>query len=408
MKIDFDKCFRNNHDPELAMPAKVLDYLSKDLPQGTKYQMDKDGNVIIGGKDVRISGFTVNLDERMKRVLGKNPKAEDIINYSYNTQRTITFSLIKPGYIIINGKEMPVEKFSWNVYDKLDFSNGHMIAKPYPFPEPKQVTYSTKDGEYSISLKTWRIPNESVYVESYITEDDKPLQLEYCVDPAFDTHKPNPKNNKITFRLRLKNAKSTSEMLNALMVAYDLSNKNSFINPMLIAACQKLLEIEKYLGIKFSPIKMDFNNENLTTMETVYNALVRRMPVRLNKYINSMDYTELKEEVVKELKDNNSNFAFLYADKKQFVLFGEEINLIALYAVYNINIGSIDQLNNGQFRVSFNSASGNKKSFTGILLFKDEKDYSEYDEITDNSTKLKFLSSAKSIEEYVSESNSNI
>ena len=408
MRIDFDKSFRNKHDPELTMPAKVLDYLSKDLPQGTKYQMDKDGNVIIGGKDVRISGFTVNLDESMKRVLGKNPKAEDIINYSYNTQRTLKFSLIKPGYIIINDEEMPIEKFSWNVYDKLDFTNGIIIAKPYPFPEPKQVTYSTKDGEYSISLKTWRIPNESVYVESYITEDDKPLQLEYYVDPAFDTHKPNPKNNKITFKLRLKNAKSTSEMLNALMVAYDLSNKNSFINPMLIAACQKSLEIEKYLGIKFSPIKMDFNSENLSTMETVYNALVRRMPVKLYTSINSMDYTELKEEVVKKLKDNNSSFAFLYADKKQYILFGEEINLIALYAVYNMNIESIDQLNNGQFRVSFNSASGNKKSFTGILLFKDEKDYSEYDEITDKSQILKFLSSAKNIEEYASESYANI
>ena len=148
MKIDFDKSFKNNHDPELTMPAKVLDYLSKDLPQGTKYQMDKDGNVIIGGKDIRIGGFTVNLDENMKNVLGKNPKTEDIINYSYNAQRAITFSLIKPGYIIINGKEMPVEKFSWNIYDKLDFTNGIMIAKPYPFPESKPVTYSTKDGKY--------------------------------------------------------------------------------------------------------------------------------------------------------------------------------------------------------------------------------------------------------------------
>lgn len=407
MKIDFDKSFKNNHDPELTMPAKVLDYLSKDLPQGTKYQMDKDGNVIIGGKDIRIGGFTVNLDENMKNILGKNPKTEDIINYSYNAQRAITFSLIKPGYIIINGKEMPVEKFSWNIYDKLDFTNGIMIAKPYPFPESKPVTYSTKDGKYSISLKTRRVPNESVYVESYITEDDKPLQLEYFVDPAIDKHEPNPMNNKITFKLRLKNAKSTSEMLNALMVAYDLSNKNSFINPILITACQKALEIEKYLGVKFSPIKMDFNSENLTILETVYNALVRRMPVKLYKFINSMDYTELKEDVVNELKGKNSKFAFLYADKKQYSLFGEELNLIALYAVYDISIESIDKLNNGQIRVSFNSASG-EKTYTGILLFKNENDFNEYDEITDNSQKLKFLSSAKSLEEYASENYSNI
>jgi len=88
-------------------------------------------------------------------------------------------------------------------------------------------------------------------------------------------------------------------------------------------------------------------------------------------------------------------------------LFGEELNLIALYAVYDISIESIDKLNNGQIRVSFNSASG-EKTYTGILLFKNENEFNEYDEITDNSQKLKFLSSAKSLEEYASENYSNM
>ena len=57
--------------------------------------------------------------------------------------------------------------------------------------------------------------------------------------------------------------------------------------------------------------------------------------------------------------------------------------------------------------LSFNSASG-EKTYTGILLFKNEDDFNEYDEITDNSQKLKFLSSAKSLEEYASENYSNI
>ena len=112
----FNKAFKKNQSAERRIPEAVMDYLNSTIPDGTKYVADSNGNItlVADGKPITIGGIEIEIPKELRKK-GKPLTIEDVRIFSYNAQRQLKVTLKKEGYIVINGKEIPVEDLHRNI-----------------------------------------------------------------------------------------------------------------------------------------------------------------------------------------------------------------------------------------------------------------------------------------------------
>lgn len=182
MFTNFNDAFKGKPLSERKVSDVMLNYLSKDLPEGVRYISDDHGNLIVASenKSIQIGGFRLIVSDEIKKALGSNCTKNTIMQYAYNAQKEIAMELERDGFIKINGEEVAIEKIHNNFFRPVKYTDYKWYVKPQDFPPPFTVTVSS--DEYTRKLCVSRVPYESLYVYAFESEQEAPLKIKFYIN----------------------------------------------------------------------------------------------------------------------------------------------------------------------------------------------------------------------------------
>ena len=163
---------------------------------------------------------------------------------------------------------------------------------------------------------------------------------------------------------------------------------------------KKVLEIEEYLGVSFSPPQDDVKFETMCLVETLYQNLINKMPVIDKEVINSInggfEWLKTKEEI-EEMMGKPIYLEFEAATIVE--LFGVELKLPALLGIFNSVFAGLDGKGDEQ-KILLKDESEQKRRYTSILRFKTEEEVQEFKK-SDYNQRVTLLHDAKRVQEYL-------
>ena len=411
MFVDFNKVFNKKPQTELKIPEAMVEHLNSSLPQGVRYVADEEGNcrIVSERESFTIGGFLYEPTEEHKKVLGKKFTHEDVLNYSYNAQKPIPLKLKKEGYILLNGQEFPIEKMSYKPYNPVTYVSGSVVMYPHPFPE----AFPLKVGcdKYTCELIFKRVPNESIHVAAFESEKEKPLHVRYLLDEVKQT---------ITFSIsfNLLYAKTIREIVESTTIYNAFADGKGLLlgRPLItdvntinfkkydiesIAFWEKILKLEEVMGVSFEPPHEEVDYNTISTVESLYQNLVKKIPVRVDKKIDSIDgeWDMTSDKNVKDSIGKPIYFEFQANTKGE--LLGVEIDLPCLIGIFNAKMSSYT-INGKKYALYLEHESDQKHMYTSMQRFLTEDELKNYMQ-SDRNTRITLFHDAKSIHEFLEE-----
>lgn len=283
------------------------------------------------------------------------------------------------------------------------------LSKKLPTPFDIDVG----DGEHSRKLTINRVPNQSVHMTKYTSEENKPLYIEYLID--------NRNNSisffKISFNLlyaeTIKDIVETTVIFNAFISGNGYIEKqrlNNICGPnadkydeKIIVFWKKLLKLEGVLDIQFTPPKEDLDFEDMCLVEELYQNLVNKVPIRNNKKITDIngDWEVRREE--------NLRFAIGMPLSLQFettvkcTLFEKTIGLPCIIAVFNCKLSKYDR-DGKKYKLHVENENLEKHSYTSTMYFKSKSELNDFKNKEFND-KIEMFKNAKKADEYLEDIN---
>ena len=410
MFVDFNRAFKSKPQSQIAVPPAVVEYMNQSLPEGVKYVADENGNCFISSTDTSftLGGFSLELTNEQKRILGKNYTEKDVYEYSYNAQEPIHLRLIKEGYVVLNGQEFPVDKMVHNPLVPIKYVSGSFYMLPPKFPGAFDIRVGC--DEYERTLKVSRIPNNSVSIWAFESEKADPLCLKYFVDRE-------KKRMTLSISLNLGKAKSVKDILKSSSIynAY-LEGKGTLLghklecklktdnvkkyNEKSILFWKKVLKIEDYLEVSFIPPKENVDSRTVCLIEQLYQNFIHKNPVRDNQKINHIDGKWDFNDIGNDMSESlGKPFFFEFEAMSEFDLLGIKLELPSLICVFDAALQDCIMKGEKQ-RLVLTDESEEKERYTSIMCFKTEAELAEYktkgyDEI------ITLFHDAKRIQEYL-------
>ena len=135
----------------------------------------------------------------------------------------------------------------------------------------------------------------------------------------------------------------------------------------------KLAAIEQELQLSFDPAQIDSIDNHVTEVEELYLLLVRKIPIRLNAKLTSIESTGITlEQPLQDLKIG-AQIAINYSDKSVYSLFGQSISVYTANFLFNAVVQEILTKNNDATKILYGDVDSRPMyiSYTG---FKTEKE----------------------------------
>lgn len=408
MFANFNDAFKGKPLSERKVSDAMLNYLSKDLPEGVKYISDDHGNLIIASenKSIQLGGFRLIVSDEIKKALGSNCTKNAIMQYAYNAQKEIAMELEKDGFIKINGEEVAIEKIHNNFFRPVKYTDYKWYVKPQDFPPPFAVTVSS--DEYTRKLCVHRIPHESLYVYAFESEQEAPLKIKFYINIEEEALQ-------MAMSYDLKYAITVRDMVESIFI-YNafVEGKGKFLNSAITVPpfnsekkfdeqsaefWKKVLLIEQKLHLKFTPPEGDVEFATILEVEKLYQNLIRRQAIKENQIVKSItaNLNMMEGETIDSSIGKNMYFQYM-ADLK-FDLFSEEFSLPAILGIFNCHIESIEK-NKKKTKLIFADKTDGKKAYTSVLCFANNAELENFTE-TVTGNYMEELSDAKLPQEYL-------
>lgn len=131
--------------------------------------------------------------------------------------------------------------------------------------------------------------------------------------------------------------------------------------------------IEQELQLSFDPAQIDSIDNHVTEVEELYLLLVRKIPIRLNAKLTSIESTGITlEQPLQDLKIG-AQIAINYSDKSVYSLFGQSISVYTANFLFNAVVQEILTENNDATKILYGDVDSRPMyiSYTG---FKTEKE----------------------------------
>lgn len=388
MFVDFNRVFKSKPQSQLSVPSAFIDYMNCSLPEGIKYVADENGNCfIVGtGESFTIGGFSLELTDEQKKILGKNYTEKDVYEYSYNAQKPIHLSLIKDGYILLNGQEFPIQKMAYNPLMPIKYVSGSFCMIPPKLPGPFEIKVGC--NKYERTMIVSRVPNNSVSILAFESKREDPLCLKYFIDKKKQLMN-------LNISLNLEKAKSVKDIIestsiynaylegNGTFSGHKLNSKLNTdnvkkFNGQSILFWEKVLEIEAYLGVSFVPPKVSVDFHTVCLVEKLYQNLIHKIPVRDNQKINHIDgnwdYNDTGIDIGQSI---GKPLFFEFEATSELNLFGIKIELPSLLCVFDAVIKEYIPKGKKQ-QLVFADESEEKERYTSIMCFKTDEELAEY------------------------------
>lgn len=405
--FNFNKTFKNTTRTGSVLPKEYVDYLSKSAPQGTKYIPDTNGYVILTptGDSTSISGFTFDPSLEQKHDLGDTFSPNDLLNYIYNSQQPMKIKLLKPGMLVINGAEFPVEKIAYMPRRDIVYGEGIVEVFPQPFPGPFDVVIS--NSQYSVSLKVMRKPNRSISEELYESAEDSILSLRFIINRADETVK-------MTLNFAFSKAKTVREVVECMSIVNSWGKGESIINgrpfpyqpvddqanlpnETTVVFWEKVLAVESSLGEHFDIPEKAPSMETISAVEMLFQGLVNLTPVICKEQIDSVT-SEVDETSIKPPPINQELLVEMCCTFETEVL-GRILSLPAIIMVFNAQLSKIERKGNKQ-TIVLSDVSEEKRRYTVVLPFKDKDSLLAY-QSKDQQQKIEAFRTAKLPSDYL-------
>lgn len=411
MFVDFDKIFNDDPKSQFNVPPGYIEYLNEGLPKGLKYTIDKDGNYVISpeGNEIKISGIKMILTEEQKKVLGSKYKFQDILDYAYNSQQKIEIQPIEPGYIRINEQKISIDKLVENPLKPIKVIEG----KAYMFP-PKfdqKIEIKLGDGKYERFISVIRVPDNSVKVLSFKSKETEPLKVNYSFDKSTNDLKMN-----ISFDLNY--AKTIRDIVESIYIYNAFIDGKGYINGKLLELrmnnnqykkydeksalfWEKVLKVEAELGTKFIPPKGNLEYNKILEIEELYQSLVVKRPFKSRTLIDTIDYKiglDNRDEMENYI---NKTLRFQFDATYTGEILGCKVNLQALIMAFYSKILKIEK-NKQNATIILGDESEEKKRYSSVMYFKDNKQIEKFKEQLDDET-MEAFRNAKSANQYLND-----
>ena len=214
---------------------------------------------------------------------------EDLIDYSYNSQRPLTLKPLKNFQQFINNEKIDNNEF---------IISKDIIADPIPeklviFPEKmnKSIKLKIGNGEASYVYTFIQKPIDSLTKKRFVTSPNSKLLIDYEID-----------NERIKFNIEINKLQNTTikEYLETLIFMQSLFNKGMYINDTyikgskgkdekyekrekLIDLWNKVYQIEKILGLRFTITNDLLDKKDLDNILLLYKSFIENKALRINK-----------------------------------------------------------------------------------------------------------------------------
>ena len=406
MFVDFDRVFGKKPQSQMKVPEALAQFLSEQLPAGLKYIADEDGSCRIAsveGKPITIGGFIYEPTEQQRQVLGEKYTTQDVLDYSYNAQQRIRLSLKRDGYILLNGKEFPVEKLLYRPYNPLKFVSGSFYMFPAAFPKPFSLTVG--NGKYERTLRIRRVHNESINIAAFESEKENALYISYYVDE---------KQNRMTMNvsLNLTCAHTVRDIVEAASIYNSSLDGKALIggkpfetdaqgfDQSSLEFWEKVLRIEDELGVSFTPPHRDVKFDEMCVAEQLYQNLIRGLPIRDTMRIDSIDgaWNPANEKNIR--KSIGQPMLFEFTAVRGIELFGVELELPCLMRIFNASLAGLEEEGSTQ-RIILGDQNCDTPRYTSFLCFKDEAHKKKYEESANRDASISQFHDAKRADEYL-------
>ena len=409
MLLDFDKVFNDVPQTELQIPEALVTYLSKQLPDGLKYALDKNGiHVETKGKEpIRLSGFICEPSDEQRAILGEDYTAQDVMDFSYNAQEPIPLKMKRDGYILLNDQEYPIERLRYNPHNPIKYIEGSAFVYPAPFGEPFELVIGCE--EYQRKIRVKRIPHRSVHTLAFETVGESPLFVSYCL---------NEMEQKMTMSMSidLSYAPTIRDYVECISI-YNafLEGKGTFVGKPIttklltqhirkfdersLSFWKKVLEIEGVLDIKFTPPREDIDLDSACSIELLYQNLIHQIPIRDTNKIDTID-GQWNVERKNDIRDSIGQVLYFEFEAAFCIsVFGVDLNLPCLLKVFHAKLNDIVDQEDKQVLI-LKDESIDKPRFTSMLCFKDRESLKEYRDRQHNDV-LKLFHDARRAREYL-------
>lgn len=405
MFVDFDKVLKKAKEPETKLPNALVDYLSQSLPKGFKYKQIGNGICAIvsdANSPINIGGWKIVLTEHQKEVLGNSFTQDDLWKYLENSQSSYEITPADGSHITLNGEEFPVESMIIAPKDGLNERDMKRYVFPPSFPKPHKINMSFEDVSKEILIH--RIANDSVNEVAFESVPEEPICLKIFLNQK--NH-----NSRFNMSLRTNNIKSINEFIDSMILFNAFANgklllhnqqlngnptsdKQLFYNEDTINFWKKVLQIETYLNLKFTPPKEDVDDKTACEIEKLYQCLINKIPIKDNYIVDSVSGDwNLKDNVDNSL---NKPMFLTFKGHEEFEIFEERFTLPCRIALFNSVFKEVQYIDD-ESKIIIDDESDDKKRFTSVLLFKTDDEASDF-KIQNHIDEFK---NAKSPNEYI-------
>lgn len=407
MFVDFDKIFNDKPQAEMKLPEPYVEYLSKNLPEGIQYKSDDRGNCFIvpqEGKPIKLSGFRYDPSDEEKAILGENYTTTEILQYLYNSQKTVPLTLNKEGIILLNDEEIEIDKIVYSPLKPLKYFGGKLHLTPPVFPPPFKLKFSNE--KYSRILTIRRITNNSVSVAKYESDKDAPLFIELLINER--SHQLS-----LTMSYDLNKAKTIKDIVESTSIYNAFVDGKGFISDIpidiklqaesvkkydtsSIEFWERLMELEGALGVKFIPEKDNVESEEVLTAEQFYHNVIQKQPVISLENIDAVSNQWEKANPETLNTYIGKEILFEMTTLLETTIFGVTLSLPSLILVFNAKIKNIEEQDNSQ-KIIFEDLSPTQKRYTSILSFKSIQELENYRNSMDHNDMIAIFKDAKKI-----------
>ena len=372
MFVDFEKALEM--DKSQNIPKPLLEYYSKSLPDGLRYKEIEPGVAVIEGFK-RIGGLVPELSEQDRMLLGPSPTPRDILYYAFNAQKEIKMVPVKAGYYLLDGKEVPVEKYV--LFDNgLSIKNEAFHIQPQPFADPFQV--DVEGNGCKITLIIQQQAYDSITESKFSSIGDTCFQLTYYINR--DRAKPLRFN--ISYQLDLaKNVQEGVEALklyNAFAVGEGAIGGTKLnqgkvsvqIPNRTIAFWERVADVERICSVSFALKTEDISFEEAMDIERLYQNLVLKRPIRDWHQIDSLNIPGAGNDIELIKKDSNlGHNAFQYVTTYVVNILGKELKLPSIACTYHLSYSVRKVTHKDEYKITFKK---DDQRFTSSLSFVDQ------------------------------------
>lgn len=373
MFADYNSLF-NDGDNDNKIPEPIIKAMSRDLPEGFKYELADEETLIMVPE--REEGFNLSLNIPNNDLDFIDSK-KDFREFLYRSQTKFKVTNEK---IRINGEEVEVAKILTTPFED---GKTELFLVPPPFPDPFKLPLTLEDGE-EVCLTIKRQPLADLKKLLFKSIGMESLNLSYIIDE--EKHSMSMK-----YKLNLDKADNIEELIKVLKLAKALLEGSVKIGDtplkvdgnlrndkedleILLEFWKRLNEVSKKLAIEFPP-REKVSYSDMQVVNNLYDSLILGNVLK-ESILEYECHLEFSEEPNLDLLDKHKGIALRVNAPQILEVLNQKIEVWASILFKNVKAESIEKVPNEEFAYIIKFIPYEKKEIEQQIKY-----YKKYEQI---------------------------